>query len=294
MPVRNEAWILGLSARAVLMWADELIILDHASTDESKQIAVEVARESSPPHSRNRVLVVGDHNTEWQEMRHRQALLELARSQAIGATHMVLVDADEVLTGPLIPLIREDILHTPSRAIFQLPWIQLRGGITEYHSYGTWAEQNVSFAFVDRPDYHWAQREGYDFHHRHPMGPQMLPFRPVPRKRGGLMHLQMASERRLKAKQALYKMTEVIRWPGRSTPEELNKLYNVAVYGQETWRRDPFVLAKCPPEWWEPYKELMGHLKIHADPWQETEVRRLWKEHGPEKFAGLDLYEVQR
>ena len=286
MPVRNEAWILGLSARAVLMWADELIILDHASSDTSGDIIVELWKEYGP-----RCHGLRDHEPEWQEMKHRQSLLDQARTS--GATHIALVDADEVLTGNLLPTIREDILSAPFKTIFQLPWIQLRGGITEYHSYGTWAEQNVSFAFVDRPEYHWAQRDGYDFHHRHPMGPQMPPFRPIPRKRGGLMHLQMASERRLKAKQALYKMTEVLRWPGRSTAEELNNQYNVAVYGQPTWRRDPFVMSKCPKDWWAPYEHLMQYLKIHLEPiWQEDEARRLWAEHGPEKFHGLDLYGV--
>ena len=33
MPVRNEAWCLGLTARAALKWCDELVILDHASND---------------------------------------------------------------------------------------------------------------------------------------------------------------------------------------------------------------------------------------------------------------------
>jgi hypothetical protein len=33
MPVRGEDWILGLSARAALMWCDELVILLHSCTD---------------------------------------------------------------------------------------------------------------------------------------------------------------------------------------------------------------------------------------------------------------------
>ena len=35
MPARNEDWIIGLSARAALMWCDELIVMDHASTDRT-------------------------------------------------------------------------------------------------------------------------------------------------------------------------------------------------------------------------------------------------------------------
>lgn len=285
MPVRNESWILGLSARAVLMWADELVIFNHASNDETCEILGGLVGEYP-----ERVIFGNDQRPEWREMEHRQALLGLARFH--GATHIALVDADEVLAGSLLPTIRDDIFQTNPRAILQLPWIQLRGGITEYHSSGLWAEQNVSFAFVDRPEYHWAQRDGYDFHHRHPMGPQMLPFRPIPRKRGGLLHLQMASDRRLRAKGALYLMTEVIRWPGRMPLDKLQAMYNLAVYGQPTPSRDPFILAKCPPEWWAPYAHLLGHLKVDAEPWQEAECKRLWAQYGPKKFAGLDLYGV--
>jgi hypothetical protein len=285
---------LGLSARAVLMWCDELIVSDHWSTDDSSKIYWKV-REEHP----NRVHIIEHRDHEWTEMDQRQCLLNEARER--GATHIALVDADEILAASLLPSIRDDILQTNPRAIFQLPWIQLRGGITEYHSSGIWSEQNVSFAFVDRPEYHWAQRDGYDFHHRHPMGPQMLPFRPIPRKRGGLLHLQMCSERRLRAKQCLYLMTEVIRWPGRMPLDKLQAMYNLAVYGQAEPTRDwamkiitvmPFSLAKCPPEWWAPYSHLMKYLNIHAEPWQEAECKRLWAEYGPEKFQGLDLYGV--
>lgn len=287
MPVRNEDWILGLSARAVLMWADDLCICDHWSTDKTSEIYYEL-RDEFP----GRVHIQEWRDREWTEMAQRQALLEAARDAH--ASHIVLVDADEVLTGNLIGQIRRDIEMTGSRTIMQLPWLQLRGGITEQHSAGPWSEQWASFAFRDDPVLHWAQRDGYDFHHRHPMGRQLLPFRPVPRKLGGLMHLQMASERRVKAKAALYKMTEVIRWPGRSTPEQLNAQYDLAVFGRaDKSCRDPLPMAQIPKEWWKPYEQLIDkYLKIHAEPWQQKQCRDLWAEHGAEKFAGLDLYGI--
>ena len=39
MAARNEQWCLGLSARAALMWLDELVILDHASTGRKHAIS---------------------------------------------------------------------------------------------------------------------------------------------------------------------------------------------------------------------------------------------------------------
>ena len=42
MPVRNEDWCLGLTARAALKVVDHLIIFDHASTDRTPEIAQEI------------------------------------------------------------------------------------------------------------------------------------------------------------------------------------------------------------------------------------------------------------
>ena len=45
MPLRNEAWIVGLSARVALKWCDGLVCLLHASTDGTADIIADVARE---------------------------------------------------------------------------------------------------------------------------------------------------------------------------------------------------------------------------------------------------------
>ncbi len=301
MPARNEDWILGLSARAVMRWVDSLIILDHCSTDRTRRIAFEVAAEYP-----GRVITLCEEDPVWEEMRHRQILLATAREH--GATHIALVDADEVLSGNLLPTIRQKIAATPAGSILQVPWLCLRNSIDQYHASGIWAQQDVSMAFADDPVYHWTAREGYDFHHRHPMGRHMPPYRPVRdapfrKASGGLMHLQFVSDRRLRAKQALYKLTELIRWPGREPVRAVDERYNLAVYG--TYRpaiggdktgpanwQGPFMFAIVPEPWWAPYADLMPHLHVDAEPWQEAECKRLWAEHGAEKFAGLDLFGV--
>ena len=48
----------------------------------------------------------------------------------------------------------------------------------------------------------------------------------------------------------------------------------------------------APADWWAGYEHLMQYLDVDAEPWQEAEVRWLIKEHGPAKFAGLDLFGV--
>ena len=276
MPVRNSAWVLGLSARAVLKWVDALVILDHASVDGTFEIISEIQKEFQ-----NRVVYLHESNPVWEEMRHRQRLLDQARD--MGATHIVTVDDDEVLTGNLIPDIQRIVEEIPASQTLQLPWQCLRGSINRVHVSGTWGEAKVSTAFVDNPSLYWATRAGYDFHHRHPMGRGFVSHFPVPRECGGLMHLQFVSDRRLRAKQCLYKLLEVLRWPGRSTPAQINTMYDKAVYGGTN-------LATVPESWWAPYKNLLPHLRLDEIPWQEVEVLHLLQTNDPAQFVGLDLF----
>ena len=87
MPVRNEAWVVGLSARVALMWCDELVILNHHSTDSTVEIIAELQR-AEP----GRVHLISTPDAQWNEMQHREMMLDLARGK--GATHIAIVDAE--------------------------------------------------------------------------------------------------------------------------------------------------------------------------------------------------------
>jgi hypothetical protein len=305
MPVRNEDWVIGLTLRAALDWCDEIVVLDHASTDRTPGIIAEVQKETK------RVSCITWEPGMWQEMAQRQAMLDVARDR--GATHIAIVDADEILTGDLLVEAADEILagnlldmegtgHSRIRRLIadvgakipglvvQLPWLALPRSIDRYLTTGIWGPgQQVSVAFKDQPAAHWAARNGYDFHHRNPMGLPPLFVAPLLPKHGGLMHLQFLSERRLRAKQALYQITETLRWPGRKTPAELATMYGRAVYESNPSKH---ASAPCPAEWWAPYADLMQHLHVDAEPWQEAACRRLVSTHGVETFKGLDLFGV--
>ena len=310
---RNEDWVLGLSARAVLMWCDHVVLFNHASTDRTGDVATQVVEEYP-----GRVTCLSNADPTWQEMAHRQRMLETAR--AAGATHIAIVDADEVLSGNLLDIecphcglcqtppsdpicvacagdlrplashlqVRSIIRKMPAGAVFQPPLACLARSIDRYYIDGIWGTNNfVSTAFADRPEYHWKPRDGYDFHHRHPMGAPLCNYRPIDQGDGGLMHLQFVSERRLCAKQALYKMTEVIRWPGKFSMEAVDQRYNQAVYGGGA-------TADIPADWWAPYDHLMAYLRLDESeqPWQERQCHEYFKTYGPQKFEGLDLFGV--
>lgn len=278
MPVRNEDWCLGLTLRALLVWVDAVVVLLHNCTDRTEYIVLDVGREAGS----SRLSIMVDNDAVWHEMANHQRCLVEARR--LGATHIARVDADEVLTGNLLLTIRKRIEAAPHQAICQLPWLCLDGSIRRVHTTGQWGSADASMAFRDDKRLYWAPQgpDAYDFHHREPMGRQMVPWGIGDMARSsGLMHLQFLSEERLAAKQYLYQLTERLRWPNRPV-KQVRDMYGATVYGHRFERG-----TAAPPEWWAPYTHLLKYLDIDAEPWQLAECRRILREN-PGIEAGLD------
>ena len=296
MLARNSEWIINASARAALMYCDGLVIFDHASTDTTAVIADSIA--AGHP---GRVSVIHESSPVWEEMDHRQRTLDAARE--MGATHVANIDDDEIVTGNLVGRIGGEAslsrmltgLRDEAEALrpgetMTLPWISMWGGLDSYRDDDShWSRTQVDFIFALTPDAHYRRAaDGYQHHSRRPKG--MLAIAQAPyqdQNEGGLMHFQFASRRRLLAKQALYKLNEILRWPERASVEKINRLYD------GTTRDEPRRMRQVPTEWWDRIAHLKPLINVDAEPWQEAEVRRLVAEHGAARFAGLDLYGVE-
>lgn len=288
MPVRNESWCLGLTARAALMWCDELVVGLHACEDNSETILYDIELNET----RGRLHAIDLPGDSWDEMAHRQMLLDEARAH--GATHIALVDADEILTGDLVTVFGNAAIRTQTYAyprqghLLQLPLYNLRGGIASYHANGLWGNRIVSVAFTDDPALGW---HGDRFHHREPMGKELTRFQPIAQGEGGVMHLWGASEERLLAKHALYKVTERLRWPEKPV-SEIDQTYSMCIKGAIREDASKWRYSVAPDSWWEPYGDLAEkYLDLRQTPWQIAEVRRLAAQHG-RRFAGLDLFGI--
>ncbi len=279
MPARNEGWCIGLSARVALAWCDALVVGLHECDDDTEAVVDGIDGEISKLRFAGRL---------WDEMPQRQRMLIEARR--IGATHIAIVDADEVLTGNLLAVIRGYVEGLRAGRMLDLPGYNLRGGIDQYHVNGVWGRRWFSTAFKDHPQLHWS---GDQYHHREPFGMSLVACQPVTQNAGGTMHLWGASERRLRAKHAWYKMLEALRWPDKPR-REIDRYYSMAIWPgaapqfDRNWRYAP-----VPTGWWKPHVEARQYLNLDAEPWQEAEVRRLWREDGPAKFVGLNLYGVE-
>jgi hypothetical protein len=277
MPVRNEAWVLGASLRAALRWCDHVVVLNHASTDSTAGIICDVAEEFS-----TRVTSLYEPRPEWKEMDHRQRMLEVGRE--IGGTHFALVDADEILTGNLVPTIRYWISKLQPTEILQVGMLAMWRSLDHYRvGQSIWSNRHdLTLAFCDHPSLGWAARNGYDHHSREPHGSRRSQF---PHVQGGVMHLQWASWRRLVAKHARYKMDERIKYPNRSI-QEIDRMYSLAL------DEKGIEVQTVEPEWWAPHMRYRGLIELGAEPWQERQCREWIAEHGPEMFQGLHLFGV--
>lgn len=288
MPVRNEGWVLGLSARVALCWCDHIILLNHASTDNTAEIIGDLAAEYP-----GRVSSFYVPEEQWNEMQHRQQMLNAARER--GADLIAIVDADEILTANLAK--STSIISVPMQEnyMLQLPGYNLRGSLHRYHANGTWGRRWFSVAFKDAGHrFRWwptDARGGETYHRREGFGPRLEIYRPTRQGAGGVMHLWGVCERRLRAKHALYKMVERIR--GSKPIDQIEREYNWWRTGIDpatephTWQ-----FADVPDEWWTPYGDWLKYLDLGVAPWQEAECSRLIEQHGPQMFRGLDLFGV--
>lgn len=274
MLVRNEDWIVGLSARVALKWCDELVVLNHASTDGTFDILSDLGREEP-----GRVHIISAGDEKWAEMEHRQRTLEEARRR--GASHIAIIDADEVLTANMVRGARDwASVHAPG-VVVEFPLYNMRGP-SRFHANGIWGTRTVSVAIKESPRLAWT---GDRFHCREPLR-EYNRHAPIAQGFGGILHYWGADERRLRAKHALYKAVERVRWPQKPV-SEIDRLYNL-------WQMNPaWTLREIPEDWrWPELEAKYLRTEPVKELWQEREVRHLVSRHGRDYFSGLDLFGV--
>jgi len=281
MHVRNEEWVLGAALPAALMLLDEIVVLDHDSTDRTPAIIDAVDRDH--PGRVHRASWTGRH---YNEAAIRQKTLEVGRE--VGGTHFFWIDADEILCAHQIGTIRDAIAALEPGQSLELPWLAMWESLDRYrHDTSVWTNNFKAFAFADHPDVGYRPYgDGYDMHQT-ARGTRHAPVRPVAdQTQGGVMHLQFADRRRLLAKHAWYKMSETVRFPGRKAASEIDAMYNQAIDERE------IALRAIDPAWWAGYESLRTEIRFDQAPWHEDEIARFWCEHAPEKFAGLELWGI--
>jgi glycosyltransferase involved in cell wall biosynthesis len=282
MPVRNEEWVVGLSLRAALLFLDEVVVLDHGSSDRTPELLAAIAAEHP-----ERVHRLAESDPLWRETAIRNRLLAAARRR--GATHLCALDADEVLTGNLLPGIRGLFAALAPGETLYLPWLPLWRSCDRYRDDDSEVATDcwMVLGFRDHPALRYRNNQAdFDIHCRRIRDQGGVRRHGRGKADGGVFHLTFANWHRLRVKTAWYKMQETLRFGSLRTAAQLNQWYACDL--DETGLRTRAV----PPEWWEPYRCWRGEVTLDGPAWHESECRQLWQRHGPAAFAGLELWGV--
>lgn len=273
MLARNEDWVIGCSLRAALQWCDSVVVIDHASTDTTGKIILDIAFEYD-----GRVILHKWPETEhWEEMYVRQKSLEIGR--IAGGTHFAIIDCDEILTANNLQYIRQWFSNLEDGEVLDIPMIAPWKSLDAHSAHTTGI---ITVGWKDMPGMGWAPRgeEKYHYHNRPPHGltSRSMAFATTG---GGVFHLQWASEQRVTWKHRHYMMSERIRWG--YPVQDINEKYH-------WWNRPPHgsLIEAVPAAWWAGYEKRL--INLTAPSWYEGECRRFVHKYGAEAFSGLDLF----
>lgn len=278
VPGHNDSRFLTNCFKALSLYVDAIVYLDDASTDKSVEIAQSLVKEC------NIEQILCKKN--W--IRHAAAdrNILLAAGRAIGGTHFVLIDADEMPTANLLDeqTLRRIILNLKPGERLALAWIQLWRSCDHYrYDSSVWTNNYKDIAFCDDGTCMYYNRklcesrtpdtlqgktwfiEGYEY---------------------GLLHFQFVNWENLLRKQAWYRCQERIIQPNR-TVEDINKEY------APSKNEIDLGLKNTPNQWFANYDFLNFAMLSQKEHWREKEVMTWFATYGIGHFTGLDIWDTQ-
>ena len=270
IPVYNDEWVIGFSARAALRWCDGIVLLDRGSTDRSMDIIQEIA--SDHP---DQVSILIDYNKDKKDSEILEPMLREAEEK--GATHIVVLSAHEILSSNLFR-IRDEILGFPEGNAFRIPYIRCWKGF-DFHRTDRpfWGGQLIPFAFRSSPTFHYKSSSGSE---RLPWGPQWIQTSPVREDQGGLLDLENVFWRRSRAKYYWKEMQRVIK-----KPDWKRKVASGICMLDEANMK----IAPIREEWWDGYTDIIGNIDMSEISFYEKEVTRLIERHGSHPFSDIHM-----
>src|SRR5581483_4331962 len=126
--VRNEEGIIKNCLKALSVYTDSIVVLDDASQDSTLSIILSLQKECKIEHIITKDKWVRD------EKGDKNALLYAGR--AVGGTHFILIDADEMFTAQCAQdnWLRNKILALAPGQMIEFPMINLWGSTAHYRN----------------------------------------------------------------------------------------------------------------------------------------------------------------
>jgi glycosyltransferase involved in cell wall biosynthesis len=233
-PVKNEQWILETFLAVLYPHVDHIVIGDHFSTDESRDIAKRHAK----------VTLVSALSKDFSEAERRQELLDEARK--FGPNNLIIaLDADEILTPEFwLPENLSSMMTCDVGTRFTIPHFNVLPGFEKY-----WPVNLDPIAFID-------DGFNYDLENRihFPRVPLPTKSRVVEVTHSGLLHLQYINWARMESKHRWYRVWERINFPDKSQLE-IHRRYS-HMYHVPSWRK------KAVPQSWLDYFQKNQNIDL--------------------------------
>lgn len=277
MQIRNESVVIEQTVHALSLYTDAIVILDDASHDDTVNICRSIAE-----HYHIESIICNEQSA-WEhgkESDNRQKLLDEGR--AIGGTHFIVIDADELLTANCAQnnFLRNIILRlNPGDRIF-MNIMHCWGSLERYRIY--FNEKMKCFIFCD---------DGKSFYY-----PQLLHINRSPLNLSGGANLELADERyglihlgylnwhNVLTRQAWYKCLERVRNPHKSSTE-INSWYCA-------YKEKDASTKEVPAEWLAGYTFFDQHLFDHVEQWRKAQIDAWIERYGRAYFADLDIESI--
>jgi hypothetical protein len=274
MQIRNESAVIEQAVHALSLYTDAIVILDDASHDDTVHICKAIAEQY---HIES---IMCNETSAWEhgkESDNRQKLLDAGR--AIGGTHFIVIDADEMLTANCAKnnFLRKHILRlNPGDRIF-MNIMHCWGSLDRYRIY--FNEKMKCFIFCD---------DGKSFYY-----PQFLHINRSPLNLAGGANLELTDDRygllhfgylnwdNVLTRQTWYKCLERVRNPAKSA-QEINSWYCA-------YQEKDAATLEVRAEWFAGYTFFNPALFEQADLWRKDQIKDWIKHHGIEYFKGLDI-----
>jgi hypothetical protein len=208
----------------------------------------------------------------------------LTAGRAIGGTHFVVIDADEVFTANCLDntMLRNRILALNPGDTLVLNWIQLWRSTKNYRfdsSVWTWNYKDFIFADDGTCSYN------SEFIHTKRTPTMNGKVYIIQGYTYGVMHFQFVNWTNLLIKQAWYRCLEKIRDP-QKPDAEINDRYHPSK--NET----DLGLMPTPSEWFANYSFFDTTIYNTIDEWRKRQVFGWFSQYGIQYFKGLDIWDV--
>jgi len=288
---RNEENIIKQCLQALALYTDAIVFLDDASQDSTLDIVRSLKDEY------NIATIITKKKWVRDEPGDRNKLLQAGR--ALGGTHFVIVDADEMFSANLTHnnCLRNTILQLEPGGCIMLDLADLWNGTTHYLS----DTRKIVSIFCDDGTCSYSSR--YIHTPRVPNNlAGMKKVKKISRKgnfnyegylsdhlvrltsKYALLHFNYANLKNAYIRKAWYKCLEHINEPRLATAI-LNQRYALPKQKNDT-------LSQCPQEWFDGYPFFDAIAYQQPEVWKVKQIAGWLQHHGHDYFANLDIWDI--